>query len=414
MDIATTRELIGKLLTNIGSRNEVEQYLRYYASAEPEKFAIIEVSATAHESLVSSLAFLHSVGLRPIIVLAPTLDQALPTTPERLAEYRRACEAETLRLVEALEALGTRARPILGGVFRADRDAEAGFYGRATRAETTSVMSAIKMTQMPILAPLGETAEGQIVRLAPASITPALAQAVVPHKIIYLGSGALADREGHAISAINLEEDFATVQAMLGTAEQERLAGFATLLRGLPRTTSISITSPDHLARELFTYRGAGTLVRLGERIQTHTSFATTDLVRLRALLEDSFGRRLDDDYFTKKQPIRIFLAESYRATAVLTNEHDIPYLDKFAVTSEAQGEGIGSSIWQRMSREYPRLFWRSRTTNPINAWYAQKADGMYKSDPWTVFWCGVRAFSEIQTCVETALALPVSLEARP
>ena len=138
------------------------------------------------------------------------------------------------------------------------------------------------------------------------------------------------------------------------------------------------------------------------------------DTPRLRALLEECFGRALDDAYFTQKNPYRVYLAESYRATAILTMEEGVPYLDKFAVTTEAQGEGIGGSIWQRMRKENPKLFWRSRAKNPINSWYAQNADGLYKTDSWWVFWCGMSAFPEIQRAVERALAMPATFHDRP
>ena len=47
-----------------------------------------------------------------------------------------------------------------------------------------------------------------------------------------------------------------------------------------------------------------------------------------------------------------------------------MPYLDKFAVLDDAQGEGLGRAVWQVMRDENPRLFWRSRHGNPVNAFY--------------------------------------------
>jgi acetylglutamate synthase len=287
----------------------------------------------------------------------------------------------------------------------------------------TSINSAIRMTQLPILGPFGESATGQILRLDADTLAPALALSLKPHKVILLTeAGGLQDKDGRVISAINLEEDLDSgIHARLqDDATRARLASITQMLRGLPRSSSVSVTSPDHLARELFTHRGAGTLVRLGERIRTYQTFEAVDVARARGLLEASFGRRLDHDYFTSKVPFQIYLADSYRAIAVLTRERiaanggtiEIPYLDKFAVTQEAQGEGIGGSIWHRMSHENPRLFWRSRATNPINSWYAAKATGMYKSEQWTVFWCGLTRFTEIQACVEWALSLKASLHA--
>ena len=41
----------------------------------------------------------------------------------------------------------------------------------------------------------------------------------------------------------------------------------------LPLSSSVSITRPDELAKELFTHRGSGTLVRRGERIRCHSAW---------------------------------------------------------------------------------------------------------------------------------------------
>ena len=443
MDTATTKDVIVKLLTNIGSRSEVDQYLRYYSAAEQQQYAVVRVSGhvldETFSSLVSSLAFLQRVGLQPIIVLGarPQLRRALVdgavdtqvidglrvTTPEVLEIALRVFEAESIRLAEALEALGTRARLISSGVFRAIHhpDPRLGLVGQVTDVILTSINSAIRTTQLPILTPFGESAAGQILRLDADTLAPALARSIKPHKVILLTTaGGLQDRDGRVISAINLEEDLdsGVLEQLHDATTRARLASIMQMLRELPRSSSVSITSPDHLARELFTHSGAGTLVRLGERIRTHETFDTIDIERVRALLENSFGQWLDQDYFTKKLPLKIYLADSYRAIAVLTREQvvangatiDIPYLDKFAVTQEAQGEGIGSSIWHRMTREHAKFFWRSRMTNPINSWYATKADGMYKSERWAVFWCGVTSFVEIQACVERAVSLSASL----
>jgi hypothetical protein len=83
----------------------------------------------------------------------------------------------------------------------------------------------------------------------------------------------------------------------------------------------------------------------------------------------------------------------------VLTHVGPVAYLDKFAVTNEAQGEGIGGSLWQRLARDVPRLYWRARLDNPINPWYFQRADGSYSRGNWTVFWTGLGEFAEIQDC---------------
>ena len=80
-------------------------------------------------------------------------------------------------------------------------------------------------------------------------------------------------------------------------------------------------------------------------------------------------------------------------------------------MTTEAQGEGIGGSIWKRLRKDCPKVFWRARAQNAVNGWYAQNADGLFKTDTWWVFWCGMSSFDEIKVCVEHALAMPATLK---
>src|SRR5690554_6309006 len=66
------RDVIVRLLANIGSRKEVEQYLRHYASVDAPKFAVVKVSGAvidgSLDALASSMSFLQRVGLVPIVV----------------------------------------------------------------------------------------------------------------------------------------------------------------------------------------------------------------------------------------------------------------------------------------------------------------------------------------------------------
>lgn len=431
-----TKDIIVRLLANLGSRREVDQYLRHYSSVDTQKFAIIKVGGSILEhkldTLASALSFLQTVGLLPIVIhgAAPQLAHALEaagvpdqqigdhrvTTPSVLDVGRKVLMKENLRLVEALESLGTRARPISGGVFEARRvaDSRVGLVGEVTGVHEDTIQSAIRSGHLPIIAPLGETAEGQILGLSADHAAYRLACHVRPHKLILLTeSGGILDDEGQIFSAINLEEDYETLiqKEWIHEDMRERLADLKGLLEELPSSTSISITSPEQLAKELFTHKGAGTLVRLGERVRTYESFAELDQPRLAALLEACFGRRLSPSYFRDKKPYRVYLADSYRATAIVTREAGIPYLDKFAVTTEAQGAGIGGSIWLRMTHENPKLFWRARADNAINPWYFQNSDGAYKTDRWVVFWIGLEGWDEIRECTERALALPATLK---
>ena len=243
---------------------------------------------------------------------------------------------------------------------------------------------------------------------APLDAALALSEQTLPHKLVLLSAGGgISDQSGQLISAINLA-DGGTLD--VNVAAQKRIEQIAALLKKLPSTSSVSITSPDHLARELFTHRGAGTLVRLGEQVQSRDSFEGVDTARLRELLETCFGRALAGDYFQRKRCRRVYVTSAYRATAIVTDEAGTPYLDKFAVTRKAQGEGLGGSVWSRLRADHPRLFWRAQPGNAINGWYFKQADGSFKNEHWVVFWYGLEGFSEIQRCIEAAIALPPTL----
>ncbi len=66
------KETIVKLLYNIGSRKEDEQYLHHFSSVESHQFAVIKVGGAVLpddlDTLASSLTFLYRVGLSPIVI----------------------------------------------------------------------------------------------------------------------------------------------------------------------------------------------------------------------------------------------------------------------------------------------------------------------------------------------------------
>lgn len=437
-EMRKTKDVIVRLLRNLGTRKEVEQYLKQYSAVDSQKFAIIKVGgnilARDLDGLASSLTFLQNVGLYPIVVhgAGPQIDQALVeagvpservdgvrVTPPRVLDVaRRVTMRENLRLVEALEDLGTRARPVTAGVFEAELvDPERlGLVGRVVRIHAEAVLASLRAGHLPILTCLGETASGQIVNLPSDVAVRELSLATQPYKMIFLTeTGGLFGEDGRIVSAVNLAEDYDALMSMawVHSGMRAKIQEIKRVLDGLPTSSSASITSPDHLAKELFTHTGSGTLVRRGERVNRFDTLEGVDRARLTELLEVCFGRKLMQDYFDKKAFYRIYLSEEYRATAVITQDgSDLPpYLDKFAVTTQAQGAGVGGSLWHRMKAENKKLYWRSRAENEINPWYFQQAEGSYREGRWTVFWYGLDGFDEVDRCVQHARALPATLK---
>lgn len=430
-----TRQTIVRLLSSMGSAKEIQQYLKRFSQLDAKRFAVVKVGGAVLrddlDALTSSLAFLQQVGLTPIVLhgAGPQLDEEMAaagiakqtidglrvTSPQALAIVRRVFQAQNLKLVEALQAVDARATSILSGVFEADYlDRERlGLVGEVVRVNLAPIEASIRVGSIPVIASLGETAEGQILNVNADFAANELVQVLQPYKIVFLtGTGGLLDGDGKVIDSINLSTEYASLMAQpwIDGGMRVKLEQIKQLLDGLPPASSVSITRPSQLARELFTHRGSGTLVRRGEKVLRFDGWAGVDRERLRALIESSFGRRLVPDYFERTPPCRVYVSENYRAAMVLTDEGGDIYLDKFAVLDEAQGEGLGRAVWQVMRAENPRLFWRSRHGNVINHFYYAESDGCYKQPRWKVFWYGMRGFDEIARCVQHCATRPATL----
>ncbi|MFN8767030.1 MAG: acetylglutamate kinase [Lysobacteraceae bacterium] len=432
-DLRTT---IVRLLSNMASAKEIQQYLKRFSSVDAARFAVVKVGGAIlrddMESLISSLSFLQQVGLTPVVIhgAGPQLDEEMAaagitkqtvdglrvTPPEVLAVVRRVLVRENLRLVDALQEAGVRATSIQTGVFEAeivDRE-RLGLVGDVKRVERDGVEAAIRANSIPVICSLGETKDGQIVNVNADWAANELVKSLQPYKIIFLtGTGGLLDGEGRLIDSINLSTDRERLMAApwLTGGMRVKIEQIADLLDALPPSSSVSITKPDELAKELFTHRGSGTLVRRGEAIHVFERWDQVDLPRLKHLIESGFGRALTLDYFETTTPWRIYVSANYRAALVLTEENRIPHLDKFAVADDAKGEGLGRAAWDVMRAETPRLFWRSRTSNPINDFYFDQSEGALKGDPWTVFWYGLEGFEDIRFAVEHCRTRPATLK---
>ena len=420
------RQTIVRLLSSMDGAKEVRQYLQRFARLDAKRFAVVKVGGAVLrddlDALASSLAFLQQVGLTPIVVhgAGPQLDQALNaagiakrtvdglrvTSPEALAIVRRVLQAQNLALVEALQRHDVRATSIVAGVFESAflNRRKVGMVGRVARVELAPIEASIKAGSIPVIASLGETPQGQILNINADYAVNELVRGLRPYKVVFLtGTGGLLDGEGRVIDSINLRTDYETLMhaPWLHSGMRLKLEQIKDLLDALPLASSVSITRPSELARELFTHRGSGTLVRRGEKVRRCTRWSQLDLPRLRALIESSFGRKLVPDYFDRTRLHRAYVSENYRAALILTREGGCAYLDKFAVAEDAQGEGLGRAAWQVMRAENPALFWRSRHGNGINEFYAAEADGCIKQPRWNVFWYGLESFATIGACVE-------------
>lgn len=421
-----TRQTIVRLLSAMGSAKEIQQYLKRFSQLDAKRFAVVKVGGAVLRDelndLTSSLTFLQQVGLTPIVLhgAGPQLDVELEaagivkqtvnglrvTSPKGLGIVRRVFQQENLRLVEALQAMDTRATSVPSGVFMSsflDRDVY-GMVGKVDSINLAPIEASLRAGSIPVIASLGETDEGQFLNINADFAANELVRVLQPYKIIFLtGTGGLLDDQGRIIDSINLSTEYEHLiqQPWINGGMRVKIEQIADLLQSLPLTSSVSITRPSELAKELFTHKGSGTLVRRGEKVFRFESWEGVDQARMRTLIESSFGRKLVDDYFARTTPYRIYVSENYRAAMILTEVDGLIYLDKFAVLDDAQGEGLGRAVWLVMREENPELFWRSRHGNTINHFYYAESDGCYKQERWKVFWYGLDGFDTIARCVE-------------
>jgi acetylglutamate synthase len=85
--------------------------------------------------------------------------------------------------------------------------------------------------------------------------------------------------------------------------------------------------------------------------------------------------------------------------------------MDKFAVTPDAQGEGLGAALWHYVRAMFPTLYWRARPDNPINNWYMKQADAHIRKDNWLVFGIGFDSLEKLDDAARRCSALPESWE---
>ncbi|KAK9449845.1 uncharacterized protein V1518DRAFT_414828 [Limtongia smithiae] len=128
------------------------------------------------------------------------------------------------------------------------------------------------------------------------------------------------------------------------------------------------------------------------------------DMNKLVNLIENSFDRELDVDHYLKRingNIAAIIIAGDYEGGAIITWEalasdptEKIAYLDKFAVLRKNQGSaGVADIVFKAMVAQlFPfEIIWRSRTQNPVNRWYFDRAKGFARlpGGYWTLFWTG-------------------------
>ncbi len=398
---------------------EADYYLQLMRELEPDRFAVIKVGGEAIEqeldSLTSDIAVLANLGLYPVIIHGgnPQINADLQARGIETKKHNgiRITDEDTLRsvetglgqanqaLVEALAEKGVQATSVVGGVFSAGyKDKEAlGFVGEVEQVNTEAIRQAIREKKIPIVSCIGQDETGQPLNINGDTAAQALGATMQPSKFIMLTStpGVLG-RDGQLLNVINdtqevkkLIDDGTISEGMIPKVE----AGMK-VLHKLPAESSVVITDPAQLMKELFTHQGGGTLLRHGDAITHLPSISAVDQDAVRSLIETAFNKRLVDDYFdTLPEDTEVFITDrGYRGIAIVIpgKEGEPAYLDKLVVRPEEAGHGIGDEIVDKVLQEHPEgVFWRVRKNNKSLPWYRSRGRGQeydWSDDEWIIF----------------------------
>lgn len=426
------KQLIHLALSQLTQSQEAKHYLNRYQKNDDLRFAIIKVGGGIIESHLpafsESLALLYHLGLFPIIIHGAgcQMDQALTQAgvPFKKHNGLRVTDAEVLKtirpvmaevnatLVDALEQKGVAATGLVNGVFEGEMmdPEQLGFVAQAEHIHTALIEKAISKGRIPVLSCMGTTQTSQLVNINADAATRALVKHIKPSKTIFVTpTGGILDDKNKIIPAIQLKHDFDAMMKApwLHSGMRLKLQEIKALIDEMDEHHTLSITSPKHLAKELFTHKGAGTFISQGERIQCIKQLDDASKNTLKAVLEHSFQRQLSNHFFDGLPLLSAYIAESERAMALITKGiNGQPYLHKFAVTPEAQGEGLAGAMWRAIKQDHKQLYWRSRTNNAINAWYHKQADMCLKSpastDQWQGFSYGMNPHDAVQCMVDS------------
>jgi len=380
---AETTDAILRFMESIGHRSEAEFYLALFRAESKESFANLAIGASvlrdAAEAVVLDLRFLRGLGLVPVVSLG--LSSAGNATAEQAERLQRRLERADV--------------PSLA--FAADTPTLAEQVTQAARGGTIPIV-AFKSADP-------NDAAGRFDALGDLSV------GLRTRKLIFVSRrGGLRLRHSETeVPIINLATEYDTLVAkrMLSQKRLFLLEQAKKLL--VDRATHrmfVAVTSPLLLLRELFTIRGAGTLIKRGSPILVKNGFVDVDRGRLAKLLQSAFGRELAAGFFDGDVG-RTYVEENYLGAALVRDTPLGAYLCKLAVEREAQGEGLGRDLWQLVVSDYKTLFWRARSSNPILPFYLQECDGMARANDWHVFWKGLDP-AHIAPAIESALAQPV------
>ncbi len=339
------KELLSRLIKITGKENDSKVFLNAFKLIEKEKFALLYISPNSVFSFIQNILvdikFLHSLELYPTILISKeTKDYLDLFFKKQFLEEKdfEIIEKSKIDFINLKEIINQKKIPFV--IIKSDQE----------------IFSDLDFFQNNFLY----------------------------KKIIYLDTEApFLNHSQEKISIINLNQELVQIR-------KEDLLFFEKIKALVENSdTNFVYTSPITLLTELFTIKGAGSLIRKGTELEIYSSFNEIDIKKLKEVLEKSFRKKIKDSYFDKKIE-SLILEKNYKAGAIFFKTEFGIYLSKFLVDEIARGEGIGREIWDLMKKKYKEIFWRAKKTNLIHPWYLKECEGFFKTENWNFYSIGI------------------------
>lgn len=252
-----------------------------------EKTLVIKLGGSTLEnqrSVLQDIIWLQALGARPVLVHGggPYINEWLDklNVPTHFQNGLRVTDAMTLDVVRMVllgqvnaglvllaSQLGGRAIGLSGtdGKMICARiaDKSLGFVGEIESVDPTLVQMLIDQGYIPVIAPLGQSADGDCLNINADLVAAHLADALNAEKLIFLSNVVgICRRDGSLISELNeVEAQQLIEEGVISGGMIPKVSACLDALLAVPNVHIVDGREAHVLLRELFTDQGAGTMI---------------------------------------------------------------------------------------------------------------------------------------------------------
>ncbi len=274
----------------INQHHLIAQVLREalpYIDFLKEKILVIKLGGSTLEHqrvIIQDIIWLHALGARPVVVHGggPYINEWLAklNVPTHFENGLRVTDARTLDVVRMVllgqvnsglvllaSQMGGKAVGLSGtdgNMIRARvADEELGFVGEIESVDPGLVQTLIEQSYIPVVAPLGQSADGSCLNINADLVAAHLAGALNAEKLIFLSDVVgICRTDGSLISELNETEARQLIEeGVISGGMIPKVSACLDALAAVPNVHIVDGGEPHVLLRELFTDKGAGTMI---------------------------------------------------------------------------------------------------------------------------------------------------------